>query len=341
MKLNKTYIIAEIGPNHNGSLKLAIKYIKLLAKSGANAIKFQHTVPEKSLSKESFPAEYEKNSKGFKKKLDIFKRVEKRQLSKKNHEKLFKVCKKYKIDYLCSAFDKESLKFLNEKLKVKYFKIPSGEILSLDMLDYINKQKKKVILSTGMASLKEIAFCLSKLKRVRNKIILLHCVSNYPTRNQDVNLLAMNELKSKFKCQIGFSDHTLNELASLVAVSLGATVIEKHVTINKNLQGPDHKMSMNIKEFKEMVSKIREVENILGDGKKKISKMEQEVAKVARKSVVSKIDLYPGMRVTKKNICFKRPGTGILPTDLDKIIDKKLKKFLGKDRIILKKHLRN
>lgn len=341
MELNKTYIIAEIGPNHNGSLKLAIKYIKLLAKSGANAIKFQHTFPEKFLSKESFPAEYEKNSKGFKKNLDIFKRVEKRQLSKKNHEKLVKVCKKYKIDYLCSAFDKESLKFLNEKLKVKYFKIPSGEILSLDMLDYINKQKKKVILSTGMATFKEIAFCLSKLKRVRNKIILLHCVSNYPTRNQDVNLLAMNKLKSKFKCQIGFSDHTLNELASLVAVSLGATVIEKHVTINKNLQGPDHKMSMNIKEFKEMVSKIRDVEKILGNEKKKISKMEQEVAKVARKSVVSKIDLYPGMRVTKKNICFKRPGTGILPTNLDKIINKKLKKFLGKDRIILKKHLKN
>ena len=341
MRPNKTYIIAEIGPNHNGSIKLATKYIKLLARSGANAVKFQLSEPKKALSKDSFPAKYEKNSKGFKKNLDIFETVKKRQLTKKNHEKLFKICKKYKIDYLCSAFDIESLKFLNEKLSIRYFKIPSGEILSLDMLEYINKQRKKVILSTGMASFKEIAFCLSKLKMIRNKIVLLHCVSNYPTRNQDVNLLIMNKLESKFKCQIGFSDHTLSELASVVAVSLGATVIEKHVTLNKKLQGPDHKNSMNIKEFKSMVNKIRDVEKILGNENKKISKKEQEIAKVARKSVVTKIDLYPGMSVTKKNICFKRPGTGILPTNLNKIINKKIKKFLGKDRIILKRHLKN
>ena len=340
-KQKKTYIIAEVGPNHNGSMKLALKYIKLLAKIGVNAVKFQLSKPEIALSKDSFPAKYEKFSKGFKSKENIFETVKKRQLTKENHKKLAKVCKKYKIDYLCSAFDIESLKFLNEKLKIKYFKVPSGEILSLDMLKYLNNQNKIVILSTGMATFKEIAFSLSKLKSIKKKIILLHCVSNYPTSIEDTNLLVMKKLEEKFKCKIGFSDHTLSELASIAAVTLGATVIEKHVTLNKNLKGPDHKNSMNLKEFQSMVKKIREIEKILGNENKKISKKELEIAKVARKSVISRFDLYPGTKITEKNIYFKRPGTGILPSELKEILNKKLKKFVGKDRLILKKHLKN
>lgn len=340
MKFKKTYIIAEVGPNHNGSIQLAKKYIKLLSNCGADAIKFQLSEPKLALSRDAFPAKYEKTSKGFQKNEDIFETVKKRQISKLNHKRLLKLCKKFKVDYLCSAFDLQSLKFLNENLNLKYFKIPSGEILSLDMLKYINKQKKGVILSTGMATFKEIDFSLSNLRSIKNKLVLLHCISNYPTRSEDVNLLVMQNLKKKFNCEIGFSDHTLSDLASIVAVSLGAKVIEKHVTLNKKMQGPDHKNSMSISEFKTMVKKIREVEKILGQKNKIISKKELDIAKVARKSIISKFDLIPGTKLTKKNICFKRPGTGIFPTELKYLLNRKVKNFIEKDRVILKKNLK-
>ena len=170
-KNNKIYIIAEIGPNHNGSFKLAKKYIHLLAKSGVDAIKFQISDPHMALSLNSIRAKYEKNTRGYKSKVNLFDEVKKRQLSKDEHKKLSKECKKFKLDYLCSAFDINSLKFLNEKLKIKKFKIPSGEILSLDMLDYINRQNKPVILSTGLDSFDEIKKSFRFLKNIKNSFI--------------------------------------------------------------------------------------------------------------------------------------------------------------------------
>ena len=197
MKKNKkVYIIAEVGPNHNGSYKLARKYIQMLAGSGVDAIKFQISDPQMALSLNSFRAKYNKNAKGYKSKVNLFDEVKKGQLGRDEHAKLSKECKKFKLDYLCSAFDISSLKFLNEKLNIKKFKIPSGEILSLDMLNYINKQNKPVILSTGLANFNEIKKSLNFLKRVRKKISLLHCVSNYPTDPGDVNMSTLIELEN-------------------------------------------------------------------------------------------------------------------------------------------------
>jgi|ETNmetMinimDraft_11_1059920.scaffolds.fasta_scaffold09786_2 N,N'-diacetyllegionaminate synthase len=340
MKKNKkVYIIAEVGPNHNGSYKLARKYIQMLAGSGVDAIKFQISDPQMALSLNSFRAKYEKNAKGYKSKVNLFDEVKKGQLGRDEHAKLSKECKKFKLDYLCSAFDISSLKFLNEKLNIKKFKIPSGEILSLDMLNYINKQNKPVILSTGLANFNEIKKSLNFLKRVRKKISLLHCVSNYPTDPGDVNMSTLIELEKNFKCPVGFSDHTIDGLASISAVSMGATIIEKHVTMDKNMRGPDHKISSTIKEFKQLTKNIRLVEKIIGFKKKNFSKKDKEIFRVARKSIVSVRNIYPGEKIKPNDICFKRPGTGFSPLDRNKVLGKKVKKFIKKNTLILQENL--
>ena len=339
MKNKKVFIIAEVGPNHNGSFKFAKKYINLLAESGVDAIKFQLSHPEIALSKDSIRAAYEKKAKGFKKDSDILNEVKKRQLTLKEHKKLAELCKKKGLEYMCSAFDIKSLKFLNTNLKIKKNKLPSGEIFSIDMLKFLNKTKKTLILSTGMSSLTEIEQSLKYLRLIKKKIILLHCISNYPTYEKDLNLRSMIKLKEKFNCEVGLSDHTLGDLAPILAVGMGASVIEKHVTINKKLTGPDHKNSMTVNEFKILVKKIRNAEKVLGKSNKQISLKEKKIAKVARKSIISKSDLYPGEKITLKKICFKRPGTGILPIDFKKIMNKKVKKFIEKDKLILKKNL--
>ncbi len=268
--IKKTYIIAEIGPNHNGSFQMAKKMISLLKGSGVDAIKFQLANPEKVYSKNSFKADYQiKNTnKGSIK--DMSRRY---QLSKEDHLKLANLCRKNKIDYLCSAFDKESLEFLVKKIKVKYIKVPSGEITSLDILNYISKLKKKIILSTGMASIGEIKNAIKKLnKKHKQEIVILHCVSSYPTDKKDLNLNIIKEFQKIFKIDIGFSDHSLGNEASLAAVALGAKIIEKHVTISKKMIGPDHSSSSSIKEFYSLVKQIRELEKMLGTSKKKIIK---------------------------------------------------------------------
>lgn len=339
MKKNKkVYIIAEIGPNHNGSYKLAKRCIHMLAGSGVDAIKFQLCDPYMTFSLNSFRARYQKKAKGYNSKMDLFEEAKKMQLSKQEHLKLSKECKKLKLDYLCSAFDINSLKFLNEKLKIKKFKIASGEILSLDMLNYINKQNKPVILSTGLANFNEIRKSLNFLKSVRKKISLLHCVSNYPTEASDVNMLTLLELKKNFRCPVGFSDHTIDGLASISAVSMGASIIEKHVTIDKTMPGPDHQSSSTIKEFKELIKNIRLVEKIIGSKKKRFSKKDEEIFKVARKSIVTARNIYPGEKMKPKDICYKRPGTGFSPLETNKVLGKKVKQLIKKNTLISKKH---
>lgn len=240
------------------------------------------------------------------------------------------------------VFDLKSLKFLIDTIKVNKIKIPSGEIFSLDLLNYLNKSKKnfEIILSTGMANYYEIKTCLKFLKNIpRNRIKLLHCISNYPTKINVVNLLSIPEMKKIFKCEIGFSDHTTNNLTSCIAVSLGAKIIEKHVTFNKNLSGPDHRMSLSISQFKNLVLQIRAVEKMLGNKSKPISKEEIKIAKVVRKSIVANKDLLIGTKITLNDISFKRPGTGILPIYYKKILNKKIKKFIPANTIILKKNI--
>ena len=336
--MNKTYIIAEIGPNHNGSFKIAKKMINLLKDSGVDAIKFQLANPDNVYSKNSFKAEYQKKNTG---KGSIINMSRKYQLSKQDHLKLANLCHKNKIDYLCSAFDTESLQFLVKKVKVKYIKVPSGEITSLDMLDYISNLKKKIILSTGMASIKEIKDAIKKLSKKRKQnIVILHCVSSYPTNKKDLNLNIIRELKKIFKLDIGFSDHSLGNEACLAAVAMGAKVIEKHVTISKKKRGPDHSSSSSIKDFFSLVKQIRELEIMLGGPKKKILQSEKNTKDVSRKSLITNKDLIRGKRLKSSDIVFKRPGTGISPMNLKSVIGMKIKKNIPADNLILMKDLK-
>ncbi len=336
--MNKTYIIAEIGPNHNGSFQKAKKMISLLKNSGVDAIKFQLANPEKVYSKNSFKADYQiKNTE----KGSIIDMSRKYQLSKKDHIKLANLCYKNKIDYLCSAFDKESLEFLVKKIKIKYIKVPSGEITSLDILDYISKFKKKIILSTGMASIDEIKDAIKKLnKNHRKNIVILHCVSSYPTDKKDLNLNVIREFQKIFKIDIGFSDHSLGNAASLAAVAMGAKVIEKHVTISKKMIGPDHSSSSSIKEFYSLVKQIRELEKMLGGSKKRLLTSEKNTRNMSRKSIVANKDLMRGKSLKSSDFVFKRPGTGISPMNLKSIIGMKLKKNIYANNLILMKDLK-
>ncbi len=333
----KTYIIAEVGPNHNGSLEFALDYIDALSLIGVDAIKFQLAEPKLLFSKDSKLAKYQKENTNFKTPLEM---ISRHQLSQSDHIKLYKKCKRKKIDYLCTGFDLQSVKFLNENFDLKYFKIASGEIFSIDILEYISQFKKPIILSTGMANFDEITQTIKILNHnFKKNITLLHCISNYPAKINTVNLNVMNKLNEIFEYPVGFSDHTESIFSSIVAVSMGATIIEKHVTFDKKLKGPDHKASSTIEEFKELVNEIRKVEVVKGNSKNHISKSEKEIANVSRKSIVAKTNLKKNKMLTDNDLCYKRPGTGILPIYKNKIIGKKLKRNINKDKLILFKDL--
>jgi len=337
-KKNSTFIIAEVGPNHNGSLKLALKMIRLIAKTGVDAIKFQLGDPEKVYSKDAFKAKYQKKEYKSKSILEMSKKI---QLRKEDHFKLARLCKKHNVIYACSAFDIDSLIFLDKKLNIPFFKIPSGEINSLDMINYIAKSKKRIFFSTGMASFQEIENTLKKLKKFGNKkITILHCISSYPAEKKHLNLNVIDEIKKRFKHEVGYSDHSIGDEASLAAVAKGAKVIEKHVTISKKLIGPDHKSSITISKLNILVKKIRELEVILGSRKRSLSNSEKNVKKVARKSLVSAFELRKGKILKRKDILFKRPGTGISPLDLEKVLGHKILRNIKKNKIIKSKDIK-
>ena len=326
---NKTLIIAEIGPNHNGSLKTALAMIKKIAKTGADVIKFQLANPDEVYSLDAFKADYQKKNDPSE---SIIEMSKKNQLKKEDHIKLKKACNKYGVLYACSAFDLKSLKFLDKKIDVPFFKIPSGELLSTDMLKYISKKKKIILLSTGMATFREISYVLKLLKK--NSLVLMHCVSSYPAKKRDLNLNIIDKLKKKFKKTVGYSDHSLGSNACLAAVAKGARVIEKHVTISKNRKGPDHKSSMEIENFKHFVKKIRELEIILGKEEKIFTKNEINVKNVARKSIVTAKKIIKGQKFKEQDFTFKRPGNGISPVKLKKIIGKFSLKNIEKNKIL-------
>ncbi len=333
MSKSHTYIIAEIGPNHNGKLEIALDLIKKLASVGVDAVKFQLAIPENVYSQDAFKAQYQIRNENSKTPLEMAK---KHQLAFKDHLTLNKACDKYGVNYLCTAFDLESLSFLDTKTNIRFFKIPSGEILTLDLLEYIANAEKPIILSTGMASYDEIELAVSILEKDKKKdISILHCVSNYPAREEEVNLNSMLELGKIFGRNIGFSDHTIGNEAAIAAVALGARIIEKHVTFDKNAEGPDHKASASVAEFGSLVKSIRLVEKMMGASKKVFSEDELEIKKVARKSIVTRIPLKRGDYIRREDICFKRPGTGYRPIDLPNILGKKTVKNIKADRIIM------
>jgi N-acetylneuraminate synthase/N,N'-diacetyllegionaminate synthase len=325
------FIIAEAGVNHNGNVELAKKLIDTAKDAGADAVKFQTFKAENVVTKNSEKAEYQKETTGKGSQYNMIKKLE---LTEYDFKELADYAKKKGILFLSSPFDKESVDLLYE-LDVPVFKIASGEITNFPLLRYIAKKRKPIILSTGMSTLGEVE---EALKVIRNEgvedIVLLHCVSNYPAKIEDVNLKAMETLKQAFKIPVGFSDHTLGITASIAAVASGACLIEKHFTLDRNLPGPDHKASLEPDELKEMVKTIRDVEKALGDGIKKPTKEEEEIKKVARRSVVAKVDISEGAIITEDMLDVKRPGTGIEPKYIERIIGKRAKINIKKDELI-------
>lgn len=328
--MKKVLVIAEAGVNHNGSLERAIELVRVAADAGADFIKFQ-TFKASLLTTSSAPmADYQKKNlelgaQGKQTQQDMLKKLE---LSFKDHDALIKECKQVGIKFLSTAFDFESLEFL-KKLDLELWKIPSGEITNYPYLKKIAQTQKPIILSTGMCDLKEVDDAISVLLENGSKkedITVLHCTTDYPAPMNDVNLLAMPELGKQLGVAYGYSDHTLGILVPLAAVALGATVIEKHFTLDRNLPGPDHKASLEPEELKQMVLGIRELEKALGSKIKKPTEAELKNRIVARKSIVAAKTISVGDIFTEENLTTKRPGSGISPMKWAQILGTKSKK---------------
>lgn len=326
---NKTFIIAEAGVNHNGSLDLAKKLVDVAKSCDCDAIKFQTFIAKNVVSKFAKKAQYQiTNTKNDENQLEMIKKLE---LSFADFSELKKYCDKKDILFLSTPFDLESIDFLAD-LKMPIFKIPSGEITNLPYLRKINSLKTKVILSTGMANLEEIEIALKILKD--SDVSILHANTQYPTPAEDVNLLAINTIKDKFKVNVGYSDHTLGIEIAIASVAIGAKIIEKHFTLDKNMAGPDHIASLDPSELKAMVLAIRNIEKAFGDGIKKPSKSESSNIAIVRKSIVAKTKITKGDIFSEKNITTKRPGTGISPMKWDEIIGSVALKNYEEDELI-------
>ena len=334
MNYHKTFIIAEAGVNHNGSLELARKLIDVAVEAGADAVKFQTFKAEKIVSAYAPKAEYQKQATDTSEsQLDMIRKLE---LDEAAHEELFTYCRSRDILFLSTPFDLDSIDLLN-KLGLEIFKIASGEITNLPYLRKIGDLKKEIILSTGMADLGEIEDALDVLIKAgtaRENITVLHCNTEYPTPMEDVNLRAMETLSRAFSVRVGYSDHTLGIEISIAAVSMGATIIEKHFTLDKNMTGPDHKASLEPDELKAMVMAIRNIEKALGNGIKKPSPSELKNKPIARKSLVAARDIKKSEPFTKENLTVKRPGTGISPMRWDEVIGRKASRNFNEDEII-------
>lgn len=325
-------IIAEAGVNHNGDLNLAKKLIEQAAKAGADVVKFQTFKAEDCVSIKAKKAKYQlENTAKDESQLEMIKKLE---LSYESHFELMKHCKKHGIAFLSTPFDLESVEFLRG-LDLPYFKIPSGEITNFPYLKAVAKCKKKVLLSTGMANLAEIEAALEILRKNGTKnITLLHCTTEYPAPFEEVNLNAIKTLKEAFKLKVGYSDHTKGIVATLGAVALGAVVIEKHFTLDKTMEGPDHKASLEPSELKELCEGIRTLEKALGNGIKKASKSEAKNIIIARKSLVAKREIQKGEKFSEQNLTTKRPGSGISAMRYEEYLGKRALKTYKKDELI-------
>ena len=330
----KVFIIAEAGCNHNGSIKLAKKLVDHAVMAGADAIKFQTFKTENLVTKNAKKAKYAYSKTN--KKETQFQMQKKLELSHDDFIILKKYSSRNNILFLSSTFDIPSTLFL-KKMNLEIIKIPSGEIVNKPNLEVIGRLNKKIILSTGMAKMQEISNAINILTKAgtnKNKITLLHCNSDYPSKFKDLNLKSIPYMRDKFGLNIGFSDHSLGIEASITAVVLGATVIEKHITTNKKLPGPDHEASINKDEFAQLVQSIRNVELSIGNYKKKPSKNELKNKIAIRKSIKAAIDIKKGEKFSIKNLTIKRPGDGLSPFRYDKILGKKAKYNFKKDQNI-------
>lgn len=324
-KKNKTFIIAEVGVNHNGSIAAAKKLVKIAKDSGADAVKFQTFELENLLTKKVKKAGYQKKNLGNSD--SQYDMLSKLVLSESDFVKIKKYCNEVGIEFMSTAFDILSAKFLKQ-IKVKKIKIASGEITNLPLLRYLGSQKKKIILSTGMSTMKEVKDALRILISSGTKksdITALHCTTDYPASMGDVNLLAMLSLKKQLNIKVGYSDHTLGIEVSIAAVALGASVIEKHITLSKMQQGPDHKSSLEPEELKKLVSSIRNIDQALGSGLKNPTIEELKNQSVIRKYIVAAVSIKKGEKFSKLNLTTKRSKRGLSPMMIENIIGKKAK----------------
>ncbi len=333
-KSEPVIIIAEAGVNHNGDVNIAIELVDEAAKSGADYVKFQTFKAENLVTEYAKKAKYQQqNGESGQTQYQMLKELE---LNEQSYQLIIKRCKQKNIGFLSSAFDLQSIEYLS-KFKLPFIKIPSGEITNLPYLRKVASLNSKIFLSTGLSNMNEIENALSILIKSgakKTEITVLHCNSEYPTPFEDVNLNAMKTIGEKFNVNVGYSDHTIGTCVPIAAVALGASVIEKHFTLDKNLVGPDHSASLEPKEFRSMVESIRSIEVAMGNGIKKLSTSEKKNLKSIRKSIVASRFIKKGELFSEDNIDIKRPGDGVSPMKWDQVLGKIAPKIFEKDQLI-------
>lgn len=333
---NHTIIIAEAGVNHNGSIELAKRLVDKAVEAGVDYIKFQTFKASKLVTKSAKQAEYQQRNIG-KEGDSQYLMLKKLELSKADHEELIAYCKDRGISFFSTAFDFDSIEYLHS-LNLGVWKIPSGEVTNYPFLKRVAQYNEKTILSTGMCDMEDVRAAVNVLYRnglSKENLILLHCNTEYPTPFEDVNLKAMDTLRSEFGVEVGYSDHTKGIEVPIAAVALGATVIEKHFTLDRNMEGPDHKASLEPDELKAMVCAIRNIEKVIaGDGTKHVSESERKNMAIARKSIVAACDIKAGDTLTEENLTVKRPGNGVSPMRWEEVIGMKAKRDFSEDELI-------
>ena len=333
--MKHTLIIAEAGVNHNGSLDLAKQLVDKAVDAGVDYIKFQTFRAEKLVTKSAKQAEYQQRNMDNQENSQ-FQMLKKLELSPEEHQILIEYCNKSGIKFFSTAFDFDSMDYLHS-LNLALWKIPSGEVTNYPFLKRIAKYNEKTILSTGMCDMDDVRAAVNVLYKdglSKENLILLHCNTEYPTPFEDVNLLAMQSIAKQFGTKVGYSDHTRGIEVPIAAVALGASVIEKHFTLDRNMPGPDHKASLEPDELKAMVSAIRNIEKALGSPEKKVSDSERKNIAIARKSIVAATNIKKGEILTEENITVKRPGTGISPMRWEEIIGTTAVRDFQEDELI-------
>lgn len=330
--MGRIFIIAEAGVNHNGDMETARRLVDAAAAAGADAVKFQTFKTENLVREDAKKAEYQMETTD--KDESQFAMLKRLELTSDMHEKLMDYCVQKKIMFLSTPFDIESLHYLVER-GIALLKIPSGEITNYPLLREAARSGKKIILSSGMSTLEEVKDAVEVLRdNGGTDITILHCNTEYPTPYRDVNLRAMSTMKEALEIPVGFSDHTQGIEVAVAAAALGAEVIEKHLTLDRNMEGPDHKASLEPDELAEMVKAVRHIELALGDGKKEPTESEQKNIVIARKSIVARCDIKEGGIFTEENLTAKRPGGGISPMQWNQVLNKEAKRDFAADEMI-------
>lgn len=333
--MSRTLIIAEAGVNHNGSLDLALRLVDAAARAGVDYVKFQTFRSENLVSESAKTAKYQRDNMGdgCTSQIEMLRALE---LSHDDHYRIIEHCKERAVRFLSTAFDLESIEFL-EHLGISLWKVPSGEITNFPYLRAVGRTQKPVILSTGMSNMEEIEAAIDTLTRFgtpKNEITLLHCTTQYPTPKDEVNLRAMETMRRQFGVPVGYSDHTEGIEIPVAAVAMGATVVEKHFTLDRGMKGPDHRASIEPTELEDMVRNIRNVEMALGDGVKRATPSEIQNMSVARKSIVAACDIELGEIFTEDNLTAKRPGDGLSPMLWEDVVGTLAKRSFTKDEMV-------